>query len=212
MHNNVLYFIPLVAKALRQLDARASLRNAFKEIHILGQKPEYGRGLANFKLFMAEVQHNLATKSDREQDVVLLEIMLEESIRFHEFGEINEADLQWRSADSVLDVIVEKNDEQLGAISTAELPVSKSFIDIQPGHYAVKLSTGRILWNGILAKKDLFWTEAYPNQAIKLVADTGATSIQVTRKIRLLDGEVMLHVFPGIESGRIQVRIGYCKR
>ena len=49
---NELYFIPILAKALRQSDPKAAFLDAFDTIKTLGSEPEYQEGYHQFIRFM----------------------------------------------------------------------------------------------------------------------------------------------------------------
>ena len=56
--SNDLYFLPIIADALRQAEPKEALRAAFEEIKALGQHPQYEQGFLQFQRFMAEVKKN----------------------------------------------------------------------------------------------------------------------------------------------------------
>ena len=82
-----------------------------------------------------------------------------------------------------------------------------SFDDMIPGNYQLLLNTGWVLWNGALSAADLVWHEAYPERPLEMAADTGEDHVTPTRVIELLDGELVIRVFPGIESGRLEIEL-----
>ncbi len=81
----------------------------------------------------------------------------------------------------------------------------RSIVSISPGDYSLMLDTGRLIWEGSLTNRDLIWSEAFPGKPLDLAADTGATQLQPTRQESLLGGELILRVFPGLESGRLEI-------
>jgi len=88
----------------------------------------------------------------------------------------------------------------------------KTILMIQkPGYFEVKLNTGHILWQGNLIEKDLLWTKAFPERDFELAADTGDTDQPVTKELRLLNDELIIRVFPGIESGRLEIKVREAK-
>ena len=86
--------------------------------------------------------------------------------------------------------------------------IIKEFRNVTPDHYAARMDTGRIIWQGELTEKELIWSAAFPGQALELAADTGEPAARMTREITLLNGELIIRVFPGAESGRLELRIG----
>ncbi len=67
------------------------------------------------------------------------------------------------------------------------------------------LDTGWVIWQGELTERDLIWMAAFPDVPLDLAADTDETSARTTREESLLDGELILRVIPGLESGNIEL-------
>jgi len=105
------------------------------------------------------------------------------------------------------ELIVEKEGKRIGSIPFENEPASKTIRNLKPGLYMIKLDTGRVLWQDRLTEKDLLWIYAFPEQDLDLAADTGDAMPRKTREIELLDGEVIVRVFPEIESGRLELEI-----
>jgi hypothetical protein len=76
---------------------------------------------------------------------------------------------------------------------------------ITPGNYTVQFSNGRILWEGELAKEDLIWAYAFPEKDLAMAAETEVSQREPTRKISLLNGEITVSVFAGLETGQIRI-------
>jgi len=84
--------------------------------------------------------------------------------------------------------------------------------NIMPGDYAIRLSTGRLVWTGRLQATDLIWADAFPSAALPLAADTGEGEAVCTKKLELLHREIVVCLYPGVESGMIGIRIERWKR
>lgn len=78
---------------------------------------------------------------------------------------------------------------------------------IVPGEYTLKLSTGLVVWRDVLSEEDLLWTSAFGGQELRLAADTAAEPRRFSRRESLLNGEIVLYVFPGVENGAIGIEI-----
>lgn len=78
---------------------------------------------------------------------------------------------------------------------------------IEPGEYALRLSTGRLLWTGRIEANDVQWAAAYPTAALPLAAATDEGDAPWTRELRLLNNEIVMRVYPGIEKGTIGIRL-----
>ncbi len=126
---------------------------------------------------------------------------------FLQFNKFMEEVFAHESRERYLDIVIFKNGKQIMAIPIAELSFVTQVKNILPGHYEFRLDTGRIIWQGEFTEKDLFWTYAFPGRALALAADTGHGSSRKTREIKLLNGEMIIRVFPELESGRIELEI-----
>ena len=113
-----------------------------------------------------------------------------------------------KAPDRATRIIINKDGEYFETIKFSRPTFIKILRDIKPGLYEFKLETGRILGEEIITNKELLWTYAYPAQDLKLAADTGDTVERPSKEIKFLSGELILQVFPGLESGRLRVIIG----
>jgi hypothetical protein len=228
--NQDLYFVPVIARALEQADRANALGRAFAEIEELGRQPVYSRRFENFHRFMAEVQRHAASDELHQVDVESIRELLVELATDTFDGNAEERQ-------AVLDVILSQprltaEYEQLSAtvgadgrkvktttinlLKGAELltriefdrePPRASVGRVLPGDYSLALETGRVIWEGHLTARDLLWSAAFPERALDLAADTGGRPTTMTREEQLLGGELALRVFPGLESGRIEVEL-----
>ncbi len=184
MSNN-LFFIPLIDDAFKAVNTKAALRVALLQIVELGRKPEYQQGYIQFQRFMAEVIKSTENRSFISADGSELITTPQQRI----------------------EIMIERNSETIGCIPIEDLPATRTIRSLTPGLFTVRLNTGRIIWEGKLKHKDLTWTAAFPERALDMAADSGETLNQTTLEIRLLDGEIILRIFPEIESGRMDIEI-----
>jgi hypothetical protein len=224
-----LYFIPIIADALKQPDSRVSLRAAIEKIQNLGRQPQYERGLQQFQQLMAQVKLNWEKSSQKPEDMALdvirhlaLQVtsgLLEgdevkailDLIRSHPLWQEEFERLSRDASESEIprlpEIIIEKNGERIASIPCGNFPVTHKIQNVTPGLYTISLDTGRILWQEDLTEQELIWTIAFPEQALDLAADTGEGIERSTREIRLLDGSLIVRVFPELESGRLELKI-----
>jgi hypothetical protein len=227
-----LYFLSKIAEALKQPEPKESLRAAIEEIKTLGQRAEYEQGFVQFQRFMAEVKRNSEELSQMSGDIVSNEIrflallaasdLLEEDpkeaqavldlIGTHpgwqeEFERLRKETGKSKMTGRPPEIIIERNGEHLGSSIRERPPITKEIRNVKPGNFAVKLDTGRILWEEELTERELIWASAFPGQALDLAADTGEENARTTREITALNGELTIRVFPGTESGRLEVKI-----
>ena len=78
---------------------------------------------------------------------------------------------------------------------------------VVPGSYTLRLSTGLVVWQNSLSEKDLLRASAFGGQELKLAAGTAPAPRRFSRRESLLNGEVVLYVFPGVEYGAIGIEI-----
>ena len=188
--SNDLYFIPLLEAAFERPCPGEALRLAFQRIDQLGDEAEYRKGYCQFLRFMELVRQR---QDNLREDVCV------------------PADAQGMDGDAPEESVCSAGFvlEQLNgpAVRQAAVPVpgSTSLVRITPGRYSLHLETGRLLWTGSLRSTELLWEEAYPGEPLQLAADTAEDGRQATRELVLLDGEVVLRVLPGLESGCLEI-------
>ena len=231
--NRDLFFVSLIANALQKPDPKKGLQEAFEEIEKLGRQPDYKQGFRQFQMFMMEIERNMDVRSSLSEDIVLNALLrdielqviagaLEENrdeeqacldlIRYRaswkrQFDKLRREAEQADPPDRAMKIIIDKNGECFESILFVRRPLAKTIKNVRPGLYGFRLATGRILGEEKLTKNELLWVYAYPTQDLKLAADTGDTVERPTREIRLLGGELIIKVFPGLESGRIKMII-----
>ena len=76
--------------------------------------------------------------------------------------------------------------------------------NIEVGLFRIELSNGRVLWEGEIEKKDI---QISKEQQIdyKLAAKTDKPDSEPTREIRLLNDEIIVRVFAGLEFGKMEL-------
>ena len=232
-----MYFLKIIADALSQPNPKEAIRKAFNKITLLGRQPKYKQGFLQFQQFMSEVDKNWETHSITPEDMVLgvvreLALQLaagifegsrqeEQAIRDlimsnprwrDEFEKLCQEASKSEAPLENLEIVLERNQESMDSIPLEKLPVVKKIAHVKPGHFIVKLNTGRILWQGDLTKKDLIWAQAFPERNFELAADTGDADQPVTKELRLLNDELIIRVLPGIENGRLEITVREAKR
>ena len=194
MKNN-LYFIPLISKALVEKPIAESLLKVFETIASLGEKPEYRKGYDQFLKFMA-----IALKTPKDESEQLSSIWQDLFIQ-----DVGKETAEKRS--KPIDLYILKEGEPLATIPVLSDKSPINVANVSPGFYVIELSTGRRLWEGSLTKEDLLWTHAYLDSDIKMAADTEDEETDPIRVIELLGGDVIIQIFPGLESGTLQVKV-----
>ena len=226
-----LYFIPIIARALRNDDPNRAMDEAFNKIRDLGNRPEYKEGFRQFEEFVKAaikpfgegdkeriqqvrnaiygLLYDLATDSfegNEEKKKALISALGNIPEWNAEYERIKTEELAFLAPETPIEVEVFRGDQIIGSSHILTEPSSIS--PIIPGRYMVQLSNGRILWEGDLTKEDVIWAYAFPDKDLPMAAETGPSIRKPTRTISLLDGELMVHVFAGLESGQIRLESG----
>jgi hypothetical protein len=229
--NKRLYFIPIIAQALNSDDPKRAMEEAFSEIRELGNQSEYAEGFRQFLEFVEvavkpsakdskeRVQivknaiyrliYDLATDTfdgDEEQKNALLNAFRSIPEWKAEYERIKEEAQAFQAPETPMEVEVLKDDRIIGS---SVLSAKATFISsIRPGSYTIRFSNGRVLWEGVISPKDVIWAFAYPDKDLPMAAETEPPQREPTRTLNLLNGELIIQVFAGLESGEIRLKSG----
>lgn len=204
---NELYFLPILLQALQSSQPKESLLQAFQRIQTLGQHPEYREGFRQFQQFMNEVKKSASgnAKSKPSNDSIHIDELAFDSDDRKEL-ELWLAEMEdIPELPSGFEIGLEKNGRSFKNACLSKSQRCVSIGNLQPGLYTLKLTTGWALWEGELTAEDLLWTAAFPGQALALAADTEAKPGDPSREFLLLEGEIVIKIFPGIESGSMEI-------
>jgi hypothetical protein len=81
------------------------------------------------------------------------------------------------------------------------------FAPITPGRYVLTHVTGRVLWTGVLTRRELLWSEAFPGQFVPAAAATDHTDPPPASLTEVLcGGGLSVRVVPGLVHGTIELR------
>ena len=181
-----LFFIPMIAKALREPDPKAAMIDTFERIRAMGREPRYQRGHQQLIDFMDSVITGRLEDAPEEVGTLILDGLHREM-----------------SAE----IIIEGDDEVVATRSFKHAVGAHGVNVVKPGNYRLKLDTGRLLWEGRLTEEDLVWSKAYPGQDLPVAADSKETRRTPTREIDLLDGSAVLRIYPGVETGSLEIEL-----
>jgi hypothetical protein len=231
--NKRLYFIPIIDDAISSDNPALALVRALKKIHDLGMTPEYKDGFAQFRLFMGKiVEAYLENSPDHEQLIredihSMLNDLVTDSFEGSEeeknaliksFARSNKWQAEYERMKSnvadfmepqpLMKIEVLKDDEPIASFTVSEIPIK--LININPGQYTIRLSTGRVLWEDQLLKKHLIWLAAYGDEDLPMAAKTKKddTSARPTISEPLMGGELTMDVMPSLKSGEIHFAHG----
>ena len=224
-----LFFVPILAEALRSSSPKEALLEAFQRIQELGQEEKYQEGLSQFEQFMeratwhqgaraedvsaagSDIAYELSVEiasdtfaGEEAEKEAALDLILSRQEWRETYEELCEEFRKLASVEMPPTAIVVERDG--GPIAEVVLGAGRGYIgNLQPGHYVLRTSSGRVIWRGDLTEKELLWTDAYPDRALDLAASTAEDVREPTVENLLLDGEVVLRVFAGIESGGMEI-------
>ena len=219
-----LYFIPLIDEALGSDNPKVALMEAFKKIHDLGMTKEYKEGFAQFRLFMGKIVEAYVENSpEREQliredihglinDLVtdsfegseeeknaLIEAFARNDKWKTEYDRIKSEMADLMEPHPPMGIEVLKDGEPIASFAVTEVPMK--LMNINPGRYNVRLSNGRVLWEGELTRKHLRLMDAYEGEDLDMAAKT--EEVEPTISEALFANELVMKVFLGLESGEI---------
>jgi len=230
-----LYFLPMIETALCSDDPGEALGKAFQEIQELGAREEYREGFAQFRLFLRKVvEAHLEDYPDSQQSIrssiyrlicdLVTDVLQEASDREKtDLIETFQKEKAWRveyerlqselgslllRPPLALEVI--EDNKIIASITVSDMPVRLP--GITPGHYIVRLSSGRVLWEGDLLKGHLLWLEAYGDEDLPMAAKSDGDTAKPTLSEPLLGGEVRMDVVPGLQSGEMRLSYGKPRR
>ena len=175
---NDLFFIPILSRALSEADPQRGLSEAFVQIQQLKDQLGYEQGYAQFKAWVEMVA---------------------------QAAELSQEDWMALIMPAGVGVRLLRGEVIVGQGSLSLTEGRAAFDRIFPGHYHLEIETGQLLWEAELREEDLMWTKAFPDQELALAATTEEVHAEPTRSFSLLDGEIILNVYPGIESGRVKI-------
>ena len=191
---NDLYFIPILARALRHTDPTKPLQEAFRRIREMGQQTQYQVGHEQFLRFLKEVA-TVEGSTDASASR-LLQSLLDRFTAAEEDGH----------TDSVT-LFLEHDGQRIADLEFPFQGGTRSIGDIQPGLHTLLLDTGRVIWESVLTEGDLLWARAFPGQPLELAAGLREADGRPTITETLLEGEIVLRVFAGVEAGQIAVEV-----
>jgi hypothetical protein len=224
-----LYFIPLIDNALGSDNPAVAFMGAFKKIHDLGITQEYKEGFAQFQLFMREIIEAYVENSPNREQLIREDIhslindlvtdsfegseeekkALVESFTKNDNWQAEYARIKSELADFIephppIGIDVLKGGEPIASFAVTEVPIK--LLNIDPGKYTIRLSTGRVLWEDQLLKKHLIWLDAYADEDLRMAAKTEEddTAARPTVSNPLMGGELTMDVIPGLKSGEIR--------
>ena len=230
-NSKTLYFIPIIARAIESPNPKRAMIEAFDKIVELGAKSEYKEGYRQFSEFVKatfmpteedddqkieliknafrRLIYDLVTdtfEGDEEQKETLVEAFKNNPQWNNEFNRIEKEAQPFLAPETPMEIELLMGEQLVESFLISNIPTTIS--SIFPGRYVVRFSNGRFLWEGEITREDVIWTYAFPQKDFPMAAGTETLHQEPTRTISLLDGELIIHVFAGLESGRLLIKNG----
>jgi len=213
MNNNELYFIPILIKAFEKEELDSSVESAINEIEKLGKKKEYKKGYEQFEKFLVAGWHSIRggnyiikilagigmyyiSQSETEKEVLIskIESNMELKRGYQKiqklFGNPISLGLELYKGAKLLSEFFLDDEE-------------KEISHIEAGNYSIKLNNGRLLWEGKITKKEILIDKNERNN-YKMAAATSESQEKPTRTIELINNEIQVLVFAGLENGKLK--------
>jgi len=228
--DNEMYFIKWITEAFKQENRETALAAALEKIKTLGSRPEYAEGYQQFQVFMSLVNNHikknghkalseniiralmieLATDTfdgDDQQKKNMLDIIQSNPDWQNEYQTLSTQIQQLQKPFESLKISVLRNDQSVGTVSLTQQDNIQTVGHLIPGFYKLMLSTGRLLWEGALDEQDLLWAKAHAGQPFKMAADSGQAKAKPVKTIPILEGELQLNIFAGVETGSLEIKL-----
>ncbi len=220
-----LFFIPILARALEHRDRPAALRAAFREIAQRGRAATDARGYEQFLVFMDNVQaarteYDTLRRLDEYDEIThaafdgaghpaeaervgreLLHTSEQLDAYTRLFEELSELD----DGESVAYVEVRRDGESIDVVRLERGRTTSCSTGVVPGSYEIRLDSGRLLWHGALRAQDCVWRDAFPGEPFHMAADTPEADHRPAQQFILMNGEVTIRVYPGLEAGHLEL-------
>jgi hypothetical protein len=229
--NHKLYFIPIIARAIESTNQKRAMIEAFDKIVEFGEKREYKEGYRQFSEFIKATF--MVTDEEDDQKIELIKIAIRRLIYDlvtdtfegdekqkealvaafknnpqwnNEFNRIENEAQPFLAPEMPIEIELLIGENLVESFLISNIPTTIS--SIFPGNYVIRFSNGRFIWEGEISREDVIWTYAFPQKDFPMAAKTETLQQEPTRKISLLDGELVIHVFAGLESGRLLIKSG----
>jgi hypothetical protein len=225
--DNRLYFIPILLRAIEAGTCPAALVRAFEEIRELGRREDFVEGYGQFRCFMAEVRLCADQEDERAAFLSSLAVALavgaldeDEAAKDAAFQMMSSRPDWLSRRDAFLrelslpddlatcmEMVLCRGGDELLRIPAQSVHAAHEIRGISPDMYSLTLTTGWRVWESTLTEDDIEWARAFPRHPFQMAADTDKVKRVPSRTWRILDETIELRLFPGIETGVLEVLI-----
>lgn len=212
-----MYFVPILIKAFESEEPIEAMRQALLKINELGKQSEYSEGFEQFNKFIESGMQNQENESFELIDRIIIGLIsgsiklepkgrdeLIEKFRLNQelkdkYSRISE---EYNSS-LPLSIDIYKNDNFISSHMISQKEKELNITNIEQGHYSIKLSNGRVLWEGEIKSEDINKSKG----EYSLAADMEELDIKPTRTIELIKNEMFMNTYSGLEFGKIKIVI-----
>jgi len=162
------------------------------------------------ELKLNDIASGIFKGSDAEKQKVL-KLIKDNPDLYSKYSKLYNYLAAFSSEDHVFQIEIEKDGHSIGVFEFNKESNRILIKEISKGAYSIKLSTGRLLWEGKLREEDLIWTKAFPKEGLPAAAETEPIHQRPTLTESLLEGEIVMEVYPWLKSGIILLSLGKTK-
>jgi len=220
---NDMYFLPLIAKALRRPDPEKALGDALREIERRAEDNDFRTGWRQFEAFLDEI---LAICQRRGGDGLLC-AAIEAATAFDESPqsdidrlllgrsdagaeELRREMLLWQRLDQP--GLILHSDCRADVETWAGDDGAFEFADVSSGLYEILTDTDRLLWSGRLSTSHVQLTPPSSTTPLRMAASTRDGRRTPTLDVPIADIGFALRVYPGHEGGILRIEPAAQKR
>jgi hypothetical protein len=225
-------FIALINEAFKHDEPEKAFVDTLNRIKEMALNPEYRVMYIQFQKFLDEIKrlqclkqnigdtelselfkdlvyHFFSESEDQDPNATEMLTYLRKSNKNLSgiFSKIQEMVLAEDEITNPLTIMLKENGISICEILYDDTNINRRVKFVKPGFYTLQLDNGRVLWEDELSDNDLIWHKAFPEQDLKLAADTGINQQYPSKSINLFDGEIIIKIYPGIENGSIYLAI-----
>ena len=192
-----LYFITDICNALNDNHSEQKIEKVIRAIINKGKKPEYQQGFQQFVTFIKEGKAGWLKMSPQHKKLIMQII---NDVALSPVVDTETEPLK-------LCLQLEHDGDALASFDISESRHSYTIADLTPGNYTLKTDSDWLIWQEHLSERELFWTHAYPEQEFPMAADTESTDTREFKTVVLLEGELIIRIYPGLETGTIKIMV-----
>jgi len=192
-----LYFITDICNALKDIHSEQKTEKVIMEIINKGKKPEYQQGFRQFVTFIKKGKAGWLKMLPQHKKLIMQII---NDVAMSPVVDTETEPLKLR-------LQLEHDGDTLASFDISESQHSYTIADLNPGNYTLKTDSDWLIWQEHLSERELFWTHAYPDQEFPMTADTESYDSREFKAVVLLEGEVVIRIYPGLETGIIKIMV-----